>query len=225
MNNGKIVLDSRTIDSVLFKDCNPDDVQKILKHSGYYFKLFSKNEEIYKTGIINHAGIILSGVVDIIQISPYGREELVVRETAGNLIGQSFCMTGQRNDFIHYRASVETEILFIDLVRIIASPNQEIYYTKFLNNLVMMLSNSNIELNRKIRLLTQKTLREKLLLFFREMARDSKDGKSFVLRFTREQLAQYVFSERTSVCRELGHMQDDGLIKIAGRRIFLTADS
>ena len=36
---------------------------------------------------------------------------------------------------------------------------------------------------------------------------------------TREQLAAYVCSERSSVCRELGRMQDDGLVVINGNNV------
>ncbi|WP_255358077.1 helix-turn-helix domain-containing protein [Butyrivibrio sp. AE3004] len=46
-------------------------------------------------------------------------------------------------------------------------------------------------------------------------------SSNLTFAFTREQLAQYICSERSSVCRELGRMQDEGLVRVNGNIITL----
>ena len=218
----KIKLDAFEIESPLFSGCSPEEVQKILTHAGYSFRKYNKGENIYRPGdSIERCGLILGGSVDVIQVTASGREELVVREKAGELIGQAFCITGTRNSFIHFRASDEVTLLFFELRRILQTPNSQNYYIKFIMNISTIMATSNIELNRKIRILTQKTLRDKLLLFFKEISRNNQDSPVIRIPYTREQIGSFVCADRASVCRELGKMQDDGLIRLNGRRLIL----
>ena len=50
---------------------------------------------------------------------------------------------------------------------------------------------------------------------------DASGSNTITLPFNREQLAQYICAERSSVSRELGRMQDDNVIKINGNSITL----
>ena len=102
----------------------------------------------------------------------------------------------------------------------LARPVEKSYYSKFVANIMSILAKNNIVLNRKIQLLTQKTLRGKLMTYFIQLSREN-NNKVFKISFTRDQLARYVCSERSSVCRELGRMQDEGLVRIDGNTITL----
>ncbi len=177
--------------------------------------------DIYGPGdIIQHTGIILSGQINVIQITSLGREEIVASEFAGELIGQAFSITGQHNSFAHFMVASDAEILYINLHKVLEMPNESTYYHKFVSNITQILASTNIQLNKKIQLLTQKTLREKLMAYFSQTA-VSVGNRTFKLSFNREQLASYVCSERSSVCRELGRMQDDGIIEINGNYVTL----
>lgn len=88
-------------------------------------------------------------------------------------------------------------------------------YPQFSRNIILSLAESNINLNQKIEVLTQKSLRDKLMMYFSQM-KEAHGGTTICLPFNREQLAQYVCSERSSVCRELSHMQSEGLIRLDG---------
>ncbi len=211
--------------SKLFHDFEPKELHDLLKHCDYYIKEFTKGNEIYNPeSAISHAGIILSGEVDVLHRSINGHEELVGRNAAGDIIGPAFCITGLQNNLSYFHVSKDASLLFLDIQSMIKKPTSSTCYGKFILNLTNILATNNIILNRKIQLLTQKSLREKLMLYFLEMA-NKNDGHSFLLPFTREQLAQYVCSERSSVSRELGKMQDDNLIRINGNQITVLYDA
>lgn len=133
------------------------------------------------------------------------------------MTGQAFNITSQKNELTHFRAFTDSEILFLDINQIIDYPCMKSYYTKFIHNITRILATKNIMLTKKIQLLTQKTLRDKLMTFFNQCAVNA-NSSTFTVDFSREQLAQFICSERSSVSRELGYMQDDGLISIDGKQ-------
>ena len=210
--------------SELFADFTCEELQEFFSEHKYTIRSHKKGEEIYGPGdtIIN-AGIILSGQINVVQITSIGKEEIVVSEFAGELIGQAFSITGQHNSFAHFQVASNADILYLNLHSVLLSPSDKSYYRKFINNITKILANTNIQLNKKIQLLTQKTLREKLLTYFSQTA--ALNGcLTFTMNFTREQLAAYVCSERSSVCRELGRMQDEGLVVINGNDVTICYD-
>ena len=207
----------------LFQNFTDDELLLLLENSDYYLKECKKGTELYPPdSAISHAGIILSGEVDVLHISVTGDEEIVGRNTDGDIVGPAFCITGMTNNLSHYRVIRNSKILFLNINSLLLNPVNKSYYTKFVTNITTILARNNIILNRKIQLLTQKSLRKKLLTYFIQLSKE-RDNKAFTLSFTREQLAQYVCSERSSVCRELGKMQDDGLIKVDGNLITLSS--
>ncbi len=209
----------------LFESLNPNDIEKLIDHADCYIKEYQKGSDIYPSDShITHAGIILKGDIDVLHTSIHGDEEIIGRDTVGDIIGPAFCITGMLNDLSHFRVRNDVKILFFNINRILENPKTDEYYSIFIRNLTNILATNNIILNRKIRLLTRKSLREKLLAYFTYQAKKD-GGKSFVLAFTREQLAQYVCSERSSVCRELGKMQDEGLIRVNGNVITINDDT
>ncbi|MCR5210868.1 MAG: Crp/Fnr family transcriptional regulator [Lachnospiraceae bacterium] len=207
--------------SELFSDFSPGEISAFLNEYGYFERSYRKGEEIYGPGdTIKNTGIILSGQINVVQISSVGREGIVVSEFPGELIGQAFSITGQHNSFAYFIATVDTDILYLDIRSILSSPGKNPYHIKFINNITRILAGTNIQLNKKIQLLTQKTLREKLMTFFTQTAA-STNSTSFKINFNREQLASYVCAERSSVCRELGRMQDEGMIIMDGNNVTL----
>lgn len=210
------------LQSDLFRGFSPDEIDDILSRTCSCQRKYTKNVDIFSPGeSICHTGLILSGNIDV-QFSGFsGKEELVVREKPGELIGQAFSLTKTENSFIHFRSVGNTEILFMNFDLLFSTPVVDPTLGKLSVNLMRILAATNIQLNKKICLLTQKSLRDKLLLFFEEGATMGPEGKTCRLSLSREELAAYISAERSSVCRELGRMQDDGCIRLVGKKVIL----
>ena len=74
-------------------------------------------------------------------------------------------------------------------------------------------------LNQKVQILSCATLRQKIARILLKNCRP--DGK-VLLAMNREELADFLNTARPSLSRELMKMQDDGLITIQKRDIFIT---
>ena len=75
-------------------------------------------------------------------------------------------------------------------------------------------------LNTRIELLTQRTTRDKLLMFF-SLISTRKLSKSFELPLSLTDLADYLNVDRSAMMRELKLLKEDGLVDKIGNRIIL----
>ena len=87
------------------------------------------------------------------------------------------------------------------------------YRFKVMENLMQLIAKNNMELMMKIRILTQGSLRKKLMLYFSILSREQHSA-TITLPFGRDKLANYLFCDRSAVSRELGRMDREGLIQL-----------
>lgn len=123
-----------------------------------------------------------------------------------------------RNDI---RSTTRCTVLFIHIQTLLQEyyPHQD-FYLPLMENMMRSLAKSNIRLNTKIQVLSQKTLRDKILTYF-ELLAEQNNSNEFTLPFNREQLACYLGSERSSVCRELSKLSEKQIIRISKNQIAL----
>lgn len=69
-----------------------------------------------------------------------------------------------------------------------------------------------------INILGQRTMRQKLLVFFYYLEKQ-REGSAFCLPFSYTDCADYLAVDRSAMMRELGKMKEEGIVLIQGRRI------
>ena len=77
--------------------------------------------------------------------------------------------------------------------------------------MVQILARKTIEMNRKIEIVTQRSIREKVLTYLSAQA--LRNGSSFDLPFNRQELADYLAVDRSALSCELGKLQKEGKIR------------
>ena len=70
----------------------------------------------------------------------------------------------------------------------------------------------NILFTEKLEHITKKTIREKIISYLSTEALKNRSN-SFFIKFDRQELADYLFVERSALSRELSSMKKDGLIE------------
>ncbi|WP_010249644.1 Crp/Fnr family transcriptional regulator [Acetivibrio cellulolyticus] len=88
----------------------------------------------------------------------------------------------------------------------------------FQRNLIKSLSERIIYLNRKVKMLSHRTIRQRLSCYLLD---ESQKQKSLDLkcRHTRSDIADLIGSTRPSISRELSNMQRQGIIKLTPKGI------
>jgi CRP-like cAMP-binding protein len=85
-------------------------------------------------------------------------------------------------------------------------------YERLRSNVIYFLANENIKQLYKIDVLYKRSLREKILVFLRNMAART-GSNTLYIHMNREQFAQYLGVNRSSLSHELSLMQAEGLFR------------
>ena len=82
------------------------------------------------------------------------------------------------------------------------------------------MSNKMTNINNRIEILSNKTIRNKLLAYFKIMSKRN-NSKVIYLPYTFIDLADYLGVDRSAMYRELKNLKEEGLITIVNKKIIL----
>lgn len=181
---------------------------------------FNKNQEILST-IKNDkiVCILLEGHAHIINIDYNGHQNLVEELFKDSVFG-SYISDIDSND-CQIRATEYSTVLVIHYNNLmdINSINYT-YYNIFISNLFDIIHTKIKEKNTRIRILTQKNIRDKFLAYF-ESEYKKTHSKYIYLDNSFKDLADYLSVNRSAMFRELKSLKEENFIKIDGRKITL----
>ena len=190
---------------------------KTLEANTYYYR---KNEEISIKND-NTIGVILSGLIEIIKVDYDGNRTLVEEYVEDEVFGNMFTPIQSNDESIIVRD--DSKIIFFDFEEILNSSLDKSYYIQFLKNILLIINEKLQEKNERLEILTKKSIRNKLLEYFRIMAK--KHGSKYVyLPFNFTDLAAYLVIDRSAMAREMKYLKEEGFIEIKGKRITLLYD-
>ncbi len=187
-------------------------------------KCQSFQEKIVKKGDIitnyllkrNQIGILLYGVADLIRYEPSGDKVIVERYRKNDIFGEVFHPITTNNELFVEAQEDSKVILFNydDSPRFTTSKYQQLF-TQTLLNLIFY---KTLTQNTRIELLSRTSIREKLLFYFEYL--ESKNlQKTFEIKFSYTDLADYLNVNRSALMRELSHLEEDGFIERKGKKI------
>ncbi len=167
----------------------------------------------------NTIGIIDSGIVQIIR-NDYNGDRVLVEELSKNQIFGARISSITSNDYEVVSVS-PCKITFVDFNEIYSERIKKLPSFKQLQeNLIHIMSDIILKRNERIQVLSQKTIRERLLEYFKLMARQQK-SKNITLPFTYTELADYLGINRCAMYRELANLKDEKQISINKKVISL----
>lgn len=97
------------------------------------------------------------------------------------------------------------------------------YINRIRSNLISSLVDMNIQLVKRLDTLANRSTREKLLAYLQEQSLLAK-SQSFDISYKRQELADYLYIDRSALSRELSRMQQDGIIAYK-KNSFVLSDS
>ena len=187
----------------LFKDTKID-IDKIL------VKEFPSNYIIEIEGDSStYLGIVLEGQVNITSYSLAGKVFTINRIQPGSIYGDILVYGSITNSYPgNLVTSGKTKIAMI--------PNNQlkkllINEPNFLRNFLESLSDKVYQVNSTNKMLSQESLRDKILFFLHQQKR-IQHSNQIELKMTKEDLANLLYIPRPSLSRELANMKKDGII-------------
>lgn len=176
--------------------------------------LYQKDSYIILAGDeVRSIGVVLKGKVSVERESEDGVRNLVTVLTPGECFGESFACSGNQEAFVSVVAMEDCEILFLDCKKIVTTCSSACaFHTRLIENILSMLSDKILGLNQKLEIVSKRKIREKLITFFETQKRNAGTNQ-FSIPYNREQLADFLFVDRSALSNELCKMRDEGLIR------------
>ena len=197
----------------LFKDISQELLPDSLKFMKAQLKSYRKDDYIITLGEPFRYGILLlDGNLEGSFINENYDKINMNHFTAGALMGESFACAQVQCSPVQLRAMTEVKLLLLDFTILYDSEAvKHTYQLKLSVNLIQALSKQNVFLSTKIRILGQKALRDKVIIYLESLPR-RKDG-SVKIPFNKTALAEFMGVNRSALSREMGRMEDEGLLK------------
>ena len=181
-------------------------------------RAFSKGEIIAAEGdVCSGISVIERGEVALQKYTSDGDYSTIGLRLAGDLFGEDILFSKDSTYPFSLEAMSSSEVLYIskDLLIKLMDKSPDVK-----NNYLQMLSDKVHRKNRRIALLSQKTIRQKIAYFLLDL-REDKTAKEVQLPGSREVIAKLLAMPRPSFSREMIAMEKEGLISISGRTVKL----
>lgn len=174
---------------------------------------YKKYENITLEGQpFNGVGIILSGEAAIIKENAAGDRTILAKVKASDIFGESIAFSKSKVWPASVAAHDNCSVMFLppDMILNQCQKLCESHKT-LVNNMLAILSNKALMLNKKVEYLTTKSLRAKICAFLLDLYKSS-GNTIFMMPMNRNELADFLNVSRPSLSREMCRMRDEGLI-------------
>lgn len=176
-------------------------------------KKFEKNE-IITTYIINRnqVCIVLEGSADLMRYDFNGNQMVVEKFNKFDVFGEIFYQINTNNElFVLAKEKSKILIFNYDIFEKKCKKNCKMH-EELLIGLPNLVLTKVSDLNLRIELLSKKTIRDKLISYFKILS-EKNFSKTFTLPFSLTDLADYLSIDRSAMMRELKSLKEEGFIK------------
>lgn len=173
----------------------------------------------------NHSkiGVMLSGEADLIKYDYDGYRNIIEHLYEQDLFGHIFLQPFDDND-MEVVSTTACQVLYFDYSHLIKRCESAcLHHSLIVSNVLQIFSNKTRKLHSRIEVLSQRSIRSKLMIYFYQMSYKH-HSDHFSLPFTLNSMADYLFIDRSAMLREMKKMREEGLIESKGRHITLHFD-
>ena len=189
----------QTVRSQLFEGITNEECARM-------FQCFGAREAGYEAGALisefdgeqNAVGVLLSGSADLVRLDADGNRTILETLEEGGVFGEVLAFSGAGGDSIFLECRRDCRIL--------------------VQNLFRLLSTKTLRLSERVEVLSRRSIREKLLCYFEQLARREK-SETVTLPFSLSALAEYISADRSAMMRELKKLKEEGVVQTENRRV------
>ena len=203
-----------------FDNISEKNIKKLLYTlEGHTFNYVKGDQILRAFKSDNIIGIILDGDAEIIRNDYRGNKVKIEELTNDDIFGTQ--ISSMNNKEYEIIAKTNVKVIIIDYKQLLNRNNlDKSYYNEFILNMLSIINDKLQEKNERIRILSNKTIRNKLLEYF-SIQRNKNHSKNIYLPHNFTDLANYLSIDRSAMTRELKFMKDEGFIEIKGKKILI----
>lgn len=206
----------------LFQNISYEEYDHLLNCLNARQKTFEPGQTIccYDAGA-QDLGIIGSGSASVVRYEYNGARTILERLSPQDLFGSLFYYGTGPQSGVSVISDTTCQVLLLQYNKISAPCAQACsFHHQLTRNLLSLLSERSQSLSRRVEVLSQRTIRDKLMCYFSQLAAQN-DTSSFRLPFTMVDLADYLSIDRSAMTREIKRMKEEHLIELNKKQVRL----
>lgn len=204
----------------LFNQIEEEKLEPILQCLQPVIRTYPANDMIALEGEpLYGIGLILSGQAQIVRESATGDRIIMAQLSEGHLFGEVAAYARDPVWPVTVIATKDSEVMFIPTSKL-ATPccNACPWHRQLIFNMLEILSEKALSLNKKIGYLTLKGMRSRISAYLLDQHKKN-NSLTFDLPVKRTEMAELLHVSRPSMSREMGRMRDERIIDFERNRI------
>ena len=195
----------------LFQGISPEETAVLLPGLQPAMRRFAKNEFLALAGEkFLGIGILVAGSAAVIKENASGERSILALLGPGDLFGEMAAFSKKMIWPATIIALRDCQAVFLPPEKIVDGKTPDSPAKKqLIINLLHIISEKALHLNKKLEYLGIKTIRGKISAFLLEQQAGRRE---FTLPFKRHELADYLHVSRPALSRELGRLREEGII-------------
>jgi CRP-like cAMP-binding protein len=197
----------------IFAGLKPEEVQSFIRHTAAVVKQYEKKDRLLEAYEENdQLGIIVQGTAQILTEDWLGNENVGHRLERGALVGVNSAILSAECSGSAVEAITPMQVIWIPYRALLVSgPRLGRIHGIVMKHILEALARKNLLMVEKMELLSKKTLRERLIIYLVQREKWQKSERVQVPG--RVQLARELDCNRSALTREIGLMQEEGLLE------------
>ena len=202
----------------LFENIDKKEISNILENFKSQKKSYEKGNIIIDRGDkVESIYIILNGKIEISKEYEDTRKNIVNIFESGEIFAEAIAFSTNKISPIIAISLTKSEVIKI-YIKNIFDNNFEKNKNIFIENLLKIISDKNKFLSIKNDILSQKSLRSKIILYLKYMSNMQK-SKKITVPYSRDKLAEFISADRSALSRELNRLAKEKIIELNGSKI------
>ncbi len=203
--------------SPFFRGLNEREIEHILSTTHHQIKKYEPENILAQSGDdCKNLYILIEGSVRGEAVDFSGKTIKIEDINAPDTFAEAFLFADENKLLVNIVANLKSTVLIIyknDLLKLFQ------INTKVLENFLNITSCRFVLVTKKLKFLSQKTIKGKLANYLLSFAEKNKGSLSFRLDKTQQQLADYFGITRPSLARTLGELKDENIISVNKKEI------
>ena len=202
--------------SMLFHSMTETEILSSLEALHAEERAYQKGSVVLRAGeTTDQMGMVLSGRVTVESTDVWGNRTILSLLDGGQFFGEVYALLPTEVLLVDVRGVEDCRILFLTLSGL--EGHGEPWAGKLLRNLLNISAGQNLALSRRSFHTAPKTVRGRVMAYLNTVSLQ-RHSRAFSVPFDRQQMADYLNLDRTSLSKELGKMREEGLIAFRKNR-------
>lgn len=208
----------------LFEGIPVEETIQMLECLWPRLEVYARDEYVFLAGDeVRGSGLVLSGRVAVLKENALGQQMIMTLVGPGEMFGEVAAFSSAPCYPASVRVLEEATIVYLTVEQVTGICERSCFgHRKMMANMLKILAKKAMLLNRKVELLSVKSIRGRVCALLYEQYQQ-KGKAAFEIMMNRSELAEYLHIPRPSLSRELCNLRDEGILSF-DRSLFTIND-